>query len=151
MTTDMFIFCLLFPSLETPVLPTQRLYVIILLWFSGLLHFGALCFEDALSKQDLKLDSQKSYGVGKLPVMLSDSSPNAPIWIHLGFFCSFMSLTHPRVVLPFSSLANSQLFPASYLGVVSLLSLTCCSLQCFISWMRIFSWLARSHCCFYCP
>lgn len=101
--------------------------MIILLWFSGLLHFGALCFEEAPDKQDLKLDSQKSYRVGKLPVMLSDSSPSVPIWIHLGFFCSFMSLTHPQVVFPFSSLANSQLFPALYLGVVSLLSLTCCS------------------------
>lgn len=64
--------------------------------------------------------------------MLSDSSPNVPIWIHLGFFCSVVLLTHPQVVFPFSSLANSQLFPASYLAVVSLLSLTCCSLQCLI-------------------
>lgn len=115
----MFISCLLFPSLETPVLSAHRPYVIILLWFSGLFHFGALCFEEALDKQDLKLDSKKSYGVGKLPVMLSDSSPSSvPIWIHLGFF--FMSLTHSQVVFPFSSLANSQLFPASYLGGASL-------------------------------
>lgn len=63
--------------------------MIILLWFSGLLHFGALCFEEALDKQDLKLDSQKSYGVGKLPVMLSDSSPSVPVWIHLGVFLQF--------------------------------------------------------------
>lgn len=83
MTTDVFISCLLFPSLETPVLSTHRPYVIILLLFSGLLHFGTLCFEDALDKQDLKLDSQISYGLGKLPVMMSDSSPNVPngyIW-----------------------------------------------------------------------
>lgn len=71
-TIDMFISCLLFPSLETPVLSAHRPYVIILLWFSALLHFGAPCFEDALDKQDLKLDSQKSYGVGKLSKL--------PVW-----------------------------------------------------------------------
>lgn len=130
--------CILFSSLETPVLSTYRPYLIICFLFSGLFHLAPY-FEKALDKQDTAGDSPKSHEEEKLLLMLSDSSHSVPVLTFVLFCSSFVSLTHPHVVIPFSSSANGQLFPASYLGISFLLSVALCEMKHYKPRMTIVS------------